>query len=167
MGFWDDDDKKDFSAFGIMANSGFPTPDAFLVKEVADQNTTYNNPMQNPYGFGNSASTYTPSYTPTSYDDDDRDYSYTPSRSQQTYTPDPKAQIRLELGRVEREYTQLGIKLRSLEYKIEKKKANPPKPHAFVAPKDTLAYYEKEKAEVVKQLRVVMLKMVELKKQLY
>lgn len=164
MGFWDDD-TKDFSAFGIMANTPGPTPDAFLVKNVANQNT-YSNPMQNPYGFGNSAPTHTPSYTPTSYDDD-RDYSYTSSRSQQTYTPDPKSKIRLELSKVEREFTELGIKLKSLDYKIEKKKANPPRPHAFVAPKDTLAYYEKEKAEVVEKLKELMKKRVELTKQLY
>ena len=153
MGFWDDD-TKDFSAFGIMANTPGPTPDAFLVKNVADQNT-YNNP----YNFGNSTPTYTPNYTPTSYDNDDRDYSYTPTRSQtQRSTVDyNKLEIRNKIFKLQKESDQLLREIAILERTIEQLKAK----------NIEVQEYEEKRKNMVKKWGELTLQTGRLRKQLY
>lgn len=111
MGFWDDD-TKDFSAFGIMANTPGPTPDAFLVKNVADQNT-YSNPMQNPYGFGNSAYTYTPpDYYNTSTDDIELKGTPTPNPSPFTEQEQIRLlEIKMRIDRIDMAFRLPNIKV--------------------------------------------------------
>ena len=43
-------DTPDFSRFGIIDNSIGPVPEAFLIKEIADQHT-YKNMLDNPLNF--------------------------------------------------------------------------------------------------------------------
>lgn len=107
MGFWDDDDTKDFSAFGIMANTPGPTPDAFLTQEVANKNST---PSYSGIESGYYKWTYQPSttYTPSSSNNDNRDYTYTPSSSCNRNTPsNPNLQKELKLSELRNEYNSL------------------------------------------------------------
>lgn len=48
-----------FDGFGIIANSDFPVPEAFIIKDIANQNTFYNKNYQNNcYNNNNKSSWY-------------------------------------------------------------------------------------------------------------
>ena len=61
-------DSPDFSGFGIIDNSIGPVPDAFLIKEIADQNS-YKNIFDDSLNFK-----CTPSFIEDEEDEEDEEY---------------------------------------------------------------------------------------------
>lgn len=47
-----------FDGFGVIANSDFPVPEAFIIKDIAYQNTFYNKDYQNNYHDNNNKSSW-------------------------------------------------------------------------------------------------------------